>query len=435
MGARSCPDRPTLPRMAYIQERTGKHGTTYQVRWRDGGVRGAPGQTEKFDDRSSAETFKQLVDLHGQHWPPGWIRGKGFVQPEEAGPEDVPLVGWAHRVVDKLTGIEDRTRHDYHRDVDRHLALVQHTTRAGTVHQATVTNITRDDIADWVRAQEIGQRDPADPEQWERKPADPKSIANRHGLLFSIFQAALEADPPLRTANPCAKTRLPRVDHGTDDDMTFLERDEYQRIRAELRDDQSRDIADILVGTGLRWGELAGLQVRDLQLGSATPTLRVARAFKRAPGGALFLGPPKTRKSRRTIALSPAQVDILRRQTVGAHGPEAHVFRTAWGNPWANSSHWRERRWKPAVRAAQAGGLGKAPRVHDLRHTHVAWLVAGRIPLPAIQARLGHESIKTTIDRYGHLVREMDAEMVAAVDAAMALPTGEGLRLLRSQAE
>jgi hypothetical protein len=41
---------------------------------------------------------------------------------------------------------------------------------------------------------------------------------------------------------------------------------------------------------------------------------------------------------------------------------------------------------------------------HDLRHTHVAWLVAGGAPLPHIQARLGHESITTTIDTYGHLL-------------------------------
>jgi hypothetical protein len=48
---------------------------------------------------------------------------------------------------------------------------------------------------------------------------------------------------------------------------------------------------------------------------------------------------------------------------------------------------------------------GVAPfRFHDLRHTHVAWLIAGGVPLPHIQARLGHESITTTIDTYGHLL-------------------------------
>ena len=54
----------------------------------------------------------------------------------------------------------------------------------------------------------------------------------------------------------------------------------------------------------------------------------------------------------------------------------------------------------------RGGGRGAlAPfRFHDLRHTHVAWLIAGGAPLPHIQARLGHESITTTIDTYGHLL-------------------------------
>ncbi|MGR7002765.1 tyrosine-type recombinase/integrase [Yinghuangia aomiensis] len=85
-----------------------------------------------------------------------------------------------------------------------------------------------------------------------------------------------------------------------------------------------------------------------------------------------------------------------------------------------------------AIRAAQRKGLTKAPRPHDLRHTHVAWLIAARVPLPAIQARLGHESITTTVDRYGHLVRELDSQITAAVEQAMnpGLPQDGGLRIV-----
>jgi integrase len=43
--------------------------------------------------------------------------------------------------------------------------------------------------------------------------------------------------------------------------------------------------------------------------------------------------------------------------------------------------------WRPAV---QAAGLSPATRFHDLRHTHVALLIAGGVPMKAIQARLGH---------------------------------------------
>ncbi|MGW2317430.1 hypothetical protein [Streptomyces sp. NPDC001680] len=58
--------------------------------------------------------------------------------------------------------------------------------------------------------------------------------------------------------------------------------------------------------------------------------------------------------------------------------------------------------------------------------------MAANIPLPAIQARLGHESIQTTIDRYGPLVRSLDSDISAAVQAAMSgRPTVErDLRLV-----
>jgi hypothetical protein len=69
---------------------------------------------------------------------------------------------------------------------------------------------------------------------------------------------------------------------------------------------------------------------------------------------------------------------------------------------------------------ADVGDRGVPPfRFHDLRHTHVAWLVAGGVPLPHIQARLGHESITTTIDTYGHLLPVGDELISTVVDTAL----------------
>ncbi|MEV0441870.1 site-specific integrase [Streptomyces spectabilis] len=409
--------------MASIRERGKKDGTvTYQVRWLQGG-RGGSWEDEKFGDEDSALTFQKLVEAHGNQWPYGWVKGQGFVEQPSA-PGDLPLTEWAHRYVDGLTDTDERTRGDYHRDVDLHLSLIVHQdlTQAEPV-PATVCNVTQEDINAWVGLERQGEKSPEDPEQWKRRPADPKSIRNRHGLLYCVIQAAVDCTPQLRTQNCCKKTRLPRVDDHVDEEMTFLERDEYDRIAAEITDPAARELADFLLGTGMRWGEATALRVSDLSLNSARPCVSIQRAWKRAAKGAessFYLGPPKTKKARRLIRLTPSQVEILRRLTTG-QPPDAWVFRTATGKHWRHSNFYH-RKWQPAVKAAVAKGLPKKPRIHDLRHTHVAWLIAKRVPLPSIQARLGHESIQTTVDRYGHLTEELDDDVVAAVEAAMAAP-------------
>lgn len=417
--------------MASIVERPKKDGTcTFQVKWRQDGE----WQTENFGDRDPADQFKGLVEAHGNKWPHGWVRGEGFVEQPKI-PGDMSLVKYATRYVDRLTGIDDRTREDYHREIRIHFSLIKHTDPSGAEREATICNLTQDDVSDWVRAEENGEKDPENPEKWLRREADPKSIRNRHGLLYCIVQAAVEAEPQLRTKNCCKKTRLPRVDDHVDEEMTFLEQDEYQRIAAEITDPDARDLADWLVGTGMRWSEATALKVSDLNLNGDRPSANIQRAWKKAKkgtaGGAFYLGPPKTKKARRLLRLAPAQVEMARRHATG-RGPDDYLFRAAMGGAWRHANYYN-RKWLPAVTKAMEKGLPKRPRLHDLRHTHVSWLIAARIPLPAIQIRLGHESIQTTVDRYGHLVQGLDDDIAVAVEAVMGVPAQRpGLRSVRS---
>ena len=433
---------PYLPCMASIVERPRKTGpSTFQVKWRQDGS----WQSENFGDeegKTQAEQFRALVEAHGNRWPYGWVRGHGFVEPDTV-PGDEDLVPFAHRYASTLTGVDDRTIKDYAREIDRHFAGLLFTHADGSEERfgglthapagggpavpATVCNTTSDDIKAWVRAQQSGIPHPAKEDEWLRRPAAAKSIANRHGLLFCVFQAAVDRAVPLRGDNPCKGTTLPRTDDGIEEEMCFLEHDEYARISACLRefDPDAADLADLLVGTGLRWGEASALQARDVNL--VRKTISVQRAWKRQAESATFeLGPPKTRKARRMLALSDSQVEMIRRHMRGLQ-PEDFVFRGGLGKHWRHSNFYH-RKWARAVAEAINRGLTKRPRIHDLRHTHVAWLIAGNIPLPAIQARLGHESITTTVDRYGHLVRALDSEIASAVEAALGAPAASVLK-------
>lgn len=56
-------------------------------------------------------------------------------------------------------------------------------------------------------------------------------------------------------------------------------------------------------------------------------------------------------------------------------------------------------------------------RFHDLRHTHCAHLIAADVNVKAISRRMGHASVSFTLDRYGHLMPEADADAAVAVAA------------------
>ncbi|MDH6134629.1 integrase [Kitasatospora sp. MAA4] len=404
--------------MASIRVRERKDGgTTYTVTWRDGGGRNDPQQDEKFDDDTSAERFRDLVNGFGQHWPPGWVKGKGFVEEEPAEPEIDPahmFEAFALAYVDLLTGVQGDTKAKYRKLIRNNMVPWF---RDFSVADGELS-LTSDPIKLWVNDLENGRWGPHRPEGARaRRKYKAKTIRDNHGLLSGILGSAVLKE--LRATNPCQLTRLPRADDSDSDEMCFLEHWEYGLIHSRLVDISvdAADMVELAAGTGMRWGEITALQPRDLVRRGGRPALRVQRAWKYDEDGGRYMGPPKTRKSRRTLVLTPRLHDILR-QRVKGKGKEDLLFTAPMGGAWQPATFRRDY-WLPAIEAARENGLTKTPRFHDIRHTHAAWLIAAKLPLPAIQARLGHESIQTTVDRYGHLLDILDAEVIAAVDHAL----------------
>jgi hypothetical protein len=89
------------------------------------------------------------------------------------------------------------------------------------------------------------------------------------------------------------------------------------------------------------------------------------------------------------------------------------VFPHRAGNP-IHPSSFNTAHWKPAKAQVGLDGL----RFHDLRHTAVALAIAQGAHPKAIQARMGHSSVQVTLDRYGHLFPELDADIADGLDKA-----------------
>jgi integrase len=84
-------------------------------------------------------------------------------------------------------------------------------------------------------------------------------------------------------------------------------------------------------------------------------------------------------------------------------------------------SNWRQAVFLPARRAA---GVSDRFRIHDLRHTAASLMIQAGYPPKWLQAIMGHASITTTLDLYGHLYpADMDRYVDRLDEAAEAAGT------------
>ncbi len=90
---------------------------------------------------------------------------------------------------------------------------------------------------------------------------------------------------------------------------------------------------------------------------------------------------------------------------------DALLFPTREGTPISRNT-FRTRIWKPAVELSR---IDFAVRIHDLRHAHASWLLAGGSDLKSVMERMGHAQIQTT-QKYLHALPEADQKNLDALN-------------------
>ena len=235
----------------------------------------------------------------------------------------------------------------------------------------------------------------------------PATVRQAYLVARGVFASAVRSKA--LAASPCQGVKLPRIERP---ELRVLSPAEIEDLAARV---EPRYRALVLVGgyAGLRWGEAAALKDRRVNL--LKRSLTVAETLSDVAGVVSF-AEPKTRASRRRIALPRRLADGLT-QHLEAFPPtrdDGLLFTGPAGGP-LRRTNFRRRQWLPAVAAA---GLEDV-RFHDLRHSHVALLIdLGEHP-KTIQGRLGHASISTTLDTYGHLFEGLDEAAAERLDAAI----------------
>lgn len=395
--------------MASVSGRKNKDGTvSWRVQFR---IDGKGPYQETFDTKPAADQFGALVDRIGGR------AAREVLATRSAGGRTVPtLREYTARYLDPesglLTGISEGTRAGYETIAVRSFLPI--------LGDYPIDAIQKSDIGKWAAWQEsqsstarIGQ------------PLSAKTVRNYHALLSAVLASSVEQG--YRPDNPAHRTRLSK---GRKSESVFLTPEEFATLLYFIPD-RYQSLVLFLAGTGCRWGEATAVTWGDINLKTHPPTVRIDKAWKKGPTGAPVLGPPKSVRANRTVSLS---ADVA--HALGKPGPADHlVFRGAnsGGHLWYG--RFRTTTWCPSVERAQdpalceAAGLEpltKSPTIHDLRHSHASWLVGNGVPLPYVQARLGHENITTTIQTYTHLLPDAHNQMAGVIGDALS-----GVRTLR----
>ena len=214
-----------------------------------------------------------------------------------------------------------------------------------------------------------------------------KTIGNVILILKQMFKHAVQWGH--LDSNPVQYIELPR---GEDKEMDILTPAEIRRL-LEAQEEPLKTLLLTATLTGMRQGELFGLQWGDIDFDGHR--IHVRRSLWHGE-----LGTPKSRRSRRVIDMAPTLEAALHRLSAERHSD--FVFCSRDGTP-MDADNFRHRDFPRALRRA---GL-RHVRFHDLRHTYTSLLIAQGAHPKYIQVQLGHASIQTTLDRYGHLMPEI----------------------------
>ncbi|MGQ0847296.1 MAG: tyrosine-type recombinase/integrase [Sporichthyaceae bacterium] len=238
-----------------------------------------------------------------------------------------------------------------------------------------------------------------------------RSVVKYHVMLHSIFKRAVR--DRIIPYNPCAETELPKV---VAKKLPTLTPEEFDQLLTAIPE-RWTPLVLTAIETGLRWGELIALRPRHVDFLRRTISVEetiVELSKKNSPTGERMIVKPYPKNNEpRTVRVGQELLDLLaaRIQHLGL-GRDDLLFPSieiAGGSPVSRNT-FRTRVWLPSLEKAK---LGHHVRMHDLRHAHASWLLAGGADLKTVMDRMGHSQIQTT-QKYLHSLPDADDRAMTA---------------------
>jgi integrase len=245
-------------------------------------------------------------------------------------------------------------------------------------------------------------------------PTGPRTKVHAYRVCSASLRHAVKVN--LINSNPAAGATPPRPPRPS---LTVPTADDVNRL-IDASDGWLRASLVLAASTGMRRGEILGLQWRAVNLDRRTAEVNLALENL---GSELRFVQPKTDRSRRTVALPMGAVTFLR----GVRADQAER-RLLLGSDWTATDLVVERGdGKPihpdllsARFAGLAAKLGLADvRLHDFRHFYASELLRRNVHPKVVSEGLGHSSTSFTMDTYSHLLPSMQEQAADAIEASL----------------
>lgn len=240
------------------------------------------------------------------------------------------------------------------------------------------------------------------------------TVLHHHRLISSMLSTAVKWQ--LIFSNPCSRVVLPKNKHK---EAVYLDEEQAADLLAALDKEsmQHQVIVKLLLFTGMRRGELCGLEWKDVDFERAVVFVRRSSLY--LPGKGVFEDETKNATSERCMKVSADVVTMLK-----AWRAEQSKQRLRMGDQWQTSDRlftaWDGAPIRPDVITAwfhkfvTKNGLPPI-HIHSLRHTNATLLIAAGTSLTTVAARLGHANSTTTSKIYAHVIQSADAAASAAI--------------------
>src|ERR1039457_2671355 len=285
-------------------------------------------------DRPAPETFASKTDA--EVWltlKEAEIRNGDWINPDDG---KVSLAEYARVWIDERTGLRPKTVELYRYLLRKHLAQV-----LGPVPIADIQ--------------------PGHVRRWRKTLLDDGVIRRNPCRIKGAGREKSPERPTLAIAQACAL--------------------------AEAIGQRYRALVLLAMFSSLRWGELGAVRRCDIDL--AARTVRVSRQLAEARGGGFTFGPPKSEAGTRVVTIPEVIIPVVQwhLSCFAQPGDDGLVFTSLRGRP-LRHSHFRQREWLPALKAA---GLADF-HFHDLRHSGNTLAASAGATLRELMDRMGHDS-------------------------------------------